>query len=102
MEFKALSWGKTLVYQAKYDLCDKKPKPDLIKSTMAGWAIPDQCPIKESSTFCYNSSNVIKLSMITQKMISLLSRAKLSLRVFITHDTGTSCFEVVSAFERIN
>lgn len=93
--------GKIVVHNAKYNLCDGKPKPDLIRSNIAGWAIPDFCPVKEKFTMCYNGSKILTLSVVTQRMFGLFVLAKGSkIRLSITHDTGTSCFEATSSLSR--
>lgn len=95
--------GKIQLHEAKYNLCDPKPKPELIQFLMAGWAIPDRCPIKRSFKFCYNPSKVIKLSPVSQKVLSLfILTPKVTVRIIITHDTGTTCFEGLNRFLKIN
>lgn len=94
--------GDMELHEAKFDLCDSKTKPDMVKLIMSGWAIPDYCPIEKSFTFCYNPQIMIKLSAVSRKMLKLFS-AKSSeyVKITITHDTGTSCFEAMNSVVRI-
>lgn len=93
MNLKILD-GSLTVHQQSYDLCEKKPKPDMVISNMAGWGIPNKCPVSESSVFCYKGNKVATLSPVTQRLLSLFAKSKaVTARILITHDTGTSCFE---------
>lgn len=91
------------LHEAKYDLCHSKTIPDMIKLVMAGWAIPDYCPVKENFTFSYNPKSKIKMSAVSQKMLELFSVEKsVNVKMIITHDTGTSCFEAMNSVIKIN
>jgi hypothetical protein len=93
MELKIL-YGKVLVLNAKYNLCDKKPKPDMIKSHVVGWSIPDFCPVTASFKLCQNGRKIFSFNQVSKKMLSLFSTAKgVKAHIHITHDTGVSCFE---------
>lgn len=86
--------GSTKIHDATFNLCDPKPKPEMLKFSLAGWAIPNRCPNDESIKYCSNATNALQLSAGTQKMLSLFAlRSIVKLRIIITHDTGTSCFE---------
>lgn len=86
MELKAFN-DVTLVHDMKHDLCSARQKPDIIKSTLAIWAIP----VKQSFTFCHNGTKKIKLSAVSQKMLPLISLMRdLTFRISITHDTQQS------------
>lgn len=66
-------------------------------SAIAGWGIPNICPITESSTFCYKGEKLGQLSLATQKMLEFIATLKqMKIRFTIEHDTGTSCFEALS------
>lgn len=83
-----------LVHDAKYNLCDKKLKPDMVRSNIVGWAIPNRCPVNESAIFCQNGKKVLTLSLITQRMFALFSTSRSTkIEIIINHDTGISCFE---------
>lgn len=86
--------GPIMVTQSKFDLCEKKVKPDLIRCNMAGWGIPPRCAFEQNSTFCYKGNKILTLSVTTQKMLPLFSVARaVAVRIEIKHDTGISCFE---------
>lgn len=91
--------GKTKLNEHIVNLCDSKPKPDLIKFVMAYWAIPNDCPMKKNSTFCKNPQMKLRLSDTAQKILSLLELySRVNIRIKIEHDTGTSCFDAVNSF----
>lgn len=94
--------GNSLLHETKHDICDNKPKPNIIRTTLAIWAIPDFCPIKKSFKFCYNDTEVIKLSMVSQKIIELFYVAKPTFKISITHDTGPTCLEALSGVRKIH
>lgn len=99
MEVKVLR-GKILIHETNYSLCDNKPKSESVRARNAFLAIPEFCPIKESFRYCYNGTNVFKLSMIGQRALSLLSNQTFLLQMSIKHDTGISCFEASVKVER--
>lgn len=83
-----------VLFEAKYDLCSSKPKPELIRMNIAGSAFPNRCPLTQETIFCYNGSKIFTLSDGTQKILTLFSMSKGSkMKISIEHDTGFSCFE---------
>lgn len=100
MEIKAYG-GTSLFHMTKVNLCDKKPKSDTINRVLSNWAIPDFCPVKENPMFCHNKSDVIKISGLNQKMLSLYALTRLNYTIKITHDTGTSCFQAMTSVVKI-
>lgn len=102
MEIKT-SYGKTVFQQTKCNLCDKKPKPELVKGNMIGWAIPERCPVTQSAILCNNETKVFTFTRTTQRMFSLFATTLGAIvRINITHDTGISCFEAEFVVSKIN
>lgn len=94
-----ISKEKTTMNEHIVNLCDSKPRPDILKFIMAGLAIPNYCPVKENSTFCMSPQTKLRLSDSTQRMLSFLAlTSRVNIRVKIEHDTGKSCFEGVHSF----
>lgn len=94
---------KMVFTQNTFGLCDKKPKTELVKLNNAALGIPNICPVKKASTFCYKGNKLFKLSPVSRKMISLYSAVDMVTLAFsITHDTGTSCFEVDARVKKLN
>lgn len=89
-----VSEGRTQVSHAIYDLCDKKPKPDMVKSNLLAMGVPDRCPITENSTFCYQGNKEMTFSLVGQKLLAFFETTPaVNFKVKIVHDTGLSCFE---------
>lgn len=93
MQFKVLD-GTIVVNHASFDVCDKKLKPELVRCNLAGYGIPQRCNFNHSSTFCFKGYKLFTLSPATQKLFPFFSVSKaVAIRIEISHDTGTSCFE---------
>lgn len=91
-----------VVHQNKYDLCDKKKKPDLLRANMASFAIPTFCPVHNQLLFCHTGKKLFTLSLITQKMFNLFAiSTKARMRINIIHDSGVSCFEADTKISKI-
>lgn len=96
MEMKVYD-GETELHEAKYNICDRKRQPDMVRLRMSEWAIPDHCPITGRSTFCYNPEVKQKLSSVSRKMLGFfLKTPTVTIKINIKHDTGDSCFEALS------
>lgn len=94
--------GSLVVHQNKYDLCNKKKKPDLIRINMANFAVPSYCPVAERLLFCQTGTKLFALSSITQKMFSLFAiTSNARLRINIAHDSGVSCFEADTKISKL-
>lgn len=95
--------GTVEVQNNVYDLCDNKPKPDMIKSHIFSLGIPYRCPVKDNSTFCYKGNKVMTFSSATQRMIKFFASTRsVKFRINIKHDTGLSCFEGDARVVKIN
>lgn len=97
-----VSEEKTQISDVKFNLCDSKPRPEIIRLTLASWGIPVSCSANGRYKYCYNATKVLKLSAISQKMLSLFAlKANVKLRIIITHDSGTSCFQSMDIITKI-
>jgi hypothetical protein len=87
----------TIVFNKIIDVCDKKPKPELVKPHFAIIGIPTRCPITKNFVFCNDASKpLVKFSDSAAKFFGFfmsLNAQGVTIRVNITHDTGSSCFE---------
>lgn len=79
----------------RIDLCDKKPKPDMLLVLMAYLGIPPNCPWEKASVYCYNGK-IGTFSASSKRLLGAFSgeASGVSLLVNITHDSGMSCFSL--------
>lgn len=105
-----------ILNEVKVDVCDilskmknntkeinRNTSVHVIKYNFMSWGIPFQCPIKEKFVHCYNKTKVMKLSPSYQKLIPLVAKIqKIFLKMFIEHDTGTSCMETTCSYVKMN
>lgn len=92
-----MSKGVLTVFQTKFDLCDLKNKQiDMLTLTYGIFGIPLSCPFTEHQLFCFKSTKVGSFSKSTIRLLKTFSAdgANASVRAFLKHDTGTSCFKV--------
>lgn len=90
-----------MMSDVKFDLCDKKKKPDNMKMSLRIFGVPLQCSSKTSTVFCYNPSKTLPISSFLQKMIPLIARnGKVRTVLKMNHDTGTSCMSALMTFTK--
>lgn len=95
--------GDIVFQNTKFNLCQKKSTPDLIRCNLATFAVPNRCAYNGSSLYCNDNRNKFTLSVLTQRMLALFSSLKrVQLRLSITHDTGKSCFMFESNVTKVN
>lgn len=100
MVVKVIEDAMTL-FQLTYNLCTKKPKPDMIMTTIVGWGIPAFCPVTQEFKYCYNGTKVATLPSVAQRMIGIFTSSRsFKVKINITHDTGFSCFEADSSIQK--
>ena len=92
-----------ILYQSKVNLCDKKEKMDMLKMSLAVCGVPDSCPIKTNSTFRRTNVKMGKFSDSTKRLLTTFALVGKSaqLRFKITHDTGISCFDIISIISKL-
>lgn len=92
--------GTLSLFQLKANLCDKKEKTEMFRSIILMFGIPPQCPVANSTLFCYKGDKIV-FSESTKRLMNLMMKLNNSkLRLTITHDTGKSCFESESSLIR--
>lgn len=91
----------TTLFQYTYNLCTKKPKPEMVMSTIVGWGIPAFCPVTQEFKYCYNGTKVATVPSAVQRMLGIFSSSRIfKVKINITHDTGFSCFEADSSLQK--
>lgn len=95
-----------IVTRKEFDICDIpfSKMPEILKSNLIGWGIPNYCPVNETSTFCYKGNKMMTYSSVSQKLLGFFvttNTRKHKIRITIKHDTGLSCFEGESKVSRI-
>lgn len=92
-----------MVFEGKIDICDQKKKSDMIALSLAGFSIPKRCPVTASYTSCRNNEKVLSFSESSRRLLSAFSMVarEAVIKVVLTHDTGTSCFEVETEVNKL-
>lgn len=82
----------------KMNLCDKKPKAEILLVTATYFGIPLKCPVTSPRVHCFNNEKIASLGESTQRLFSLFAseKAGVEIKVEVDHDTGKSCFLVHS------
>ena len=78
--------------------CNPSPKISVfMKIGMALFGIPFKCPITNERVFSFNNSKITSLDARTKRLLPILfsDGQEFIIKYFISHDTGTSCFEGV-------
>lgn len=92
-----------VVAEWKFDLCAKRPLPDLLKLTIAFLGIPFVCPNLSSTVHCFNHEKIFEITAATKRLLEFFAKDGngVTLVANFTHEAGRSCFEFKNKVQKL-
>lgn len=86
------------ISETKTNLCERKKISDMTAVTIGQVAVPPGCPVNSEMTFCHDNKKILTFSESSQRLLSTFAATarESNVTVDITHDSGMSCFEIVT------
>lgn len=90
------------VIQSKTNICENKKRIDLVVFAVGQLAVPPDCPVNSEMTFCHDNKKILTFSAVSRRLLSgtLDTMGETVLRVDITHDSGKSCFDLITEINK--